>query len=285
MSWINYHGHCNYCDGHGRIEEYIKSAIELNMPAIGISSHAPVPFDCFWTMKEEDLPLYLKELDDLQMKYKEKISVFKSLEVDYIPGLAGPAVIENLDLSLDYLIGSIHFVDNYKDGTPWGIDGNFEEFDDGLQRIFNGNIKSAVQRFYQLTREMIQNGGFDIIGHVDKIKMHNVSKELFNESEPWYQQELEETLDMIAKNNIIVEINTKSFQKNGLLFPGKEYFSLLKSKGIAVTINSDAHYPSDLENSFPYVANELLKVGFCTLNEFIEGEWKEVAFHSEGLSY
>ncbi len=285
MSWINYHGHSNYCDGHGRIEEYIQSAIDLHMPAIGISSHAPVPFDCFWTMKEKDLSLYLKELEDLKVKYKDKIDVYKSLEVDYIPGVAGPSIVKEKELPLDYLIGSIHFVDSFKDGTPWGIDGNFDDFDAGLQQIFYGDIKTAVQQFYFLTREMIKQGGFDIIGHMDKIKMHNVTEVLFNENEDWYQQELDETLDLIAKNNIIVEINTKSFKKNGLLFPGKEYFSILKSKGIGITINSDAHYPADLQSNFSFVANELLNVGFSTVKEFMYGEWIDVSFHSNGLSY
>ncbi len=209
----------------------------------------------------------------------------ESLEVDYIPGLAGPSIVKKNELPLDYLIGSIHFVDSFKDGTPWGVDGNFDDFNEGLQKIFNGDIKLVVQRFYQLTREMINLGGFDIIGHMDKIKMHNVTKMLFNEKEEWYQQELEETLDLIAKNNIIVEINTKSFKKNGLLFPGKEYFSTLKSKGIGITINSDAHYPDDLQSDFSFVANELLNVVFSTVKEFMNGEWIDVSFHSNGLIY
>ncbi len=282
MSWTNYHGHCNYCDGHGYMEEYIEEAIKLGMPMIGISSHAPVPFDCFWTMKQEQLEKYFIDIKKLKEKYVDKIKILKSLEVDYVPDVTGPALF--LDTySLDYTIGSIHFVDWFSDGRAWGIDGSFNEFDEGLQKIFRGDIKAAVKRFYELSREMINHGKIDIIGHIDKIKMHNKTKVLFEEHESWYQEELQKTFDILAKNNIIVEINTKSYQKNGLIFPGVEYFSLMKDKGISVTINSDAHYPADLISGFSAVASELLKAGYQTLKVFGENQWIDVAFNEKGL--
>ncbi len=283
MRWTNYHGHCNYCDGHGSIEEYINAAINLGMPMIGISSHAPVPFDCFWTMKAEALKDYFSEIDVLKEKYRGKIQILKSLEIDYVPNITGPSLFFD-KYNLDYAIGSIHFVDWISDGNGWGIDGSFDEFNEGLQKIFDGDVKAAVKRFYELSREMIDNGKFSIIGHLDKIKMHNVTKVLFEEKEKWYQEELVKTFDLLSKNNIIVEINTKSYKRNGLIFPGVEYFSMMQRKGISVTINSDAHYPSDLITGFSFVASELLKAGYQTLKVFDDHKWIDVTFNQNGIN-
>ncbi len=285
MAWTNYHGHCNYCDGNGKIEEYILKAIEFNMPVIGISSHAPVPFDCFWTMKENLLESYDKEVEDLKESYSSKITILKSLELDYIPEIGGfnKQVLEKIDL--DYRIGSIHFIDRLSNGNFWGIDGSFDEFKEGLDDIFNNDIKAAVKRFYELTRDMIKTQDFEIIGHFDKIKMHNVTEPLFDESDHWYISEVESVLELIKEKGIIVEINTKSYERNGLLFPGPEIFPLLKKFDIPITINSDAHFPDKLQSSYVEVAKMLHDAGFNELREYIEGKWCDVSFTKEGLKW
>jgi histidinol-phosphatase (PHP family) len=283
MSWTNYHGHCDYCDGHGKIEEYVQSAINIGMPIIGISSHAPVPFDCFWTMKKERLRNYLSELKTIKEKYKEQIEILTSLEIDYIPDVTGPDFFREDITGLNYKVGSIHFVDQFQNGEPWAIDGSFDEFKKGIDEIFNGDVKVAVQRFYQLTREMIESQSFDIIGHFDKIKMHNITQQMFEANEQWYVDEVESVLDLIASKGIIVEINTKSFERDGMLFPGVDLFRKLHEKGINVTINSDAHYPEKLISGFNYVAEKLLQSGFIYISEYKDGKWENYKFTKDGI--
>ncbi|GAF03688.1 histidinol-phosphatase [Saccharicrinis fermentans] len=283
MGWTNYHGHCNYCDGNGQIEAYIQQAIKYKMKAIGISSHAPVPFECFWTMKANELGNYLNEIAKLKFKYQSEINVLTGLEIDYIPHITGPDADFLKSINLDYKIGSIHFVDHFDNGTPWAVDGSFYDFKDGLDKIFKGDVKALVQRFFQLSREMIRTQHFDIIGHFDKIKMHNVTAPQFDENDDWYLKEIDDTLNCIAQKNIIVEINTKSYERNGLLFPGVEIFPLLLEKGIPVTINSDAHYPEKLEVGYAFVAEALSAVGFKVLKEWVNGAWCDVEFNKQGL--
>ncbi|TLX78272.1 histidinol-phosphatase [Labilibacter sediminis] len=285
MSWTNYHGHCSYCDGHKEVEDYIIEAINRKMPVIGFSSHAPVPFDCFWTMPHERLSSYIKDISELKEKYNAQIRVLTSLEIDYIPNLTGPNFPFLDDVQLDYKIGSIHFVDKLKNGEPWAIDGSFDEFMVGVNQVFEGDIRRAVERFFELTREMIRTQEFEIIGHFDKIKMHNHTKPLFDESSDWYQAEIEKTLNLIADKKLIVEINTKSYDCNGLLFPGVDLFKKMLDKNISVTINSDAHYPDKLEVGYGYVAQELYNSGYRYLKELINSKWVEVAFTEKGLEW
>jgi len=283
MRWTNYHGHCAYCDGRGSIEDYVIKAVALNMAAIGISSHAPVPFTTDWTMPGDKLQAYLQEVDDLKEKYKDQILILKSLEVDFIPGIRTPVDTLIIDSQLDYTVGSVHFVDQMADGTRWAIDGPADEFQKGLQEIFNGDMKQAVLRYFELTREMIRTAQPDIIGHMDKIKMHNKTFGLFDENEAWYRDEVRQTMELLARQGVIVEINTKAFYRTGLLFPGPEHFSLLEELNIPVTINSDAHDPDKLTNGFEEVAQMLKTAGIHQLHEFVDGKWEAVAFEREGI--
>ena len=272
MKWTNYHCHSHYCDGNGTMEEYVKQAIEGGMLSIGFSSHAPVPFDCFWTMPKSKLVQYLSEIDELQKSYKAEIPIYKSLEVDYIPNLVSPDYYKKA-CDLDYVIGSIHFVDAFKNGEPWAIDGSFAEFKKGLDKIFGGDIESMVKRFFSLSREMLHHNQIDIIGHLDKVKMHNVTQILFNEEADWYQNELQETLKLIKEKNVIVEINTKSYEKNGLLFPGIDLFQQLYEMDIPVMINSDSHFPHQQLLGFKDVGDFLRKIGYKYVKAFDGQKW------------
>ncbi|NPA37901.1 MAG: histidinol-phosphatase [Chlorobi bacterium] len=277
MRWRNYHGHCDYCDGRASMEDFIKAAIEFDMAAIGISSHAPVPFDTSWTMPGDKLDDYLNELKLLKRKYSDKIEVLSSLEADYIPGITGPGSERIKSLGLDYVIGSVHFMGQLQNGEYWAIDGSLEEFRKGLDEIFNGDIKSTVREYYRLQREMIEVSAPDIIGHMDKIKMHNHKFGFFDDNEKWYREEIEHTLEVIKENGVIVEINTKALNRNGMLFPGRKYFKRLSELDIPVTINSDAHDPFTLTNGFVETLEMLKDAGFSHLTEFVDGKWVPVA--------
>jgi histidinol-phosphatase (PHP family) len=283
MSWTNYHGHCHYCDGKGEPESYVKWAIEAKMPALGFSSHAPVPFESFWNMPHERLNSYLGEIDRLKLKYADKITIHKSLEVDYVEGLMGPRTEFTNSLNLDYVIGSVHFLGQRENGEYWAIDGSFDSFTIGLREIFGDDIKKAVHEFYYQQKQMVIHQTPDIIGHLDKIKMHNKHQPLFDETASWYKDEVRAMLENISRTNCIVEINTKSYSRNGLLFPGEEYFEWLKELKIPVVINSDAHFPEHLLDGFKEVAGMLKYHGIDEVIVLQNGKWNSCGFDENGL--
>ncbi|TRX71354.1 histidinol-phosphatase [Carboxylicivirga sp. M1479] len=283
MGWTNYHGHCEYCDGAGKIEDYIIKAIELEMDAVGISSHAPVPFPTDWTMPAYKLESYQKEIDALKIKYQDQIKVYKSLEVDYIPGLAAPNHEKINECHLDYTVGSVHYIGKMQDGTHWAVDAPADEFKKGLDYSFDGDGKRAAIRYFELQREMLEDAKPTILGHMDKIKMHNQTFNLFDEQEQWYVDEVIKTLALAKEKGVIVEINTKAFYRDDHLFPGPEHFKKMKELGVAITINSDAHHPDKLTNAFEEVAQMLVDAGYTHLTELIDGQWQEVPFTNVGI--
>jgi histidinol-phosphatase (PHP family) len=86
------------------------------MPAVGFSSHAPLPFPTDWTMTPELVPMYCAEIRELQAEFKDRIRVWLGLEIDYMPGLIAPHDQKFDPLKLDYRIGAVHFVGRFQDG-------------------------------------------------------------------------------------------------------------------------------------------------------------------------
>jgi len=280
--WANFHTHSKYCDGKGELTEIVEHAKVLGMKCIGFSSHAPLPFATYWTMKTERFAEYLAEIDSIQSALSG-IEVYKGLEVDYIPSVTSPNLFKD---KLDYTIGSVHFVEKFPNGTGWEIDGSHALFLEGLEKIFNNKIQDTVVRYFELTREMITNACPSVIGHVDKIKIQNIDNKFFNETDAWYQDEVKKTIDVIYTSGANVEINTRGVyqKKSSTTYPSPWILELLHEKNIPVTVSSDAHHKGDLINYFPETAAMLKKIGFKTLTVLSDGVWKALPYDENGFS-
>ncbi len=285
MTWTNFHSHNHFCDGKSPIEDHVKKAIQIGLPLLGISSHAPVPFDNTWSMKYERFPDYCCEIDNLKQKYSGFIRIYKALEIDYIPGQAGPSSRFIREAELDYTIGSIHFVGKYEDGRNWPIDGPQLDFGDGLQKIYHNDIKAVVKTYYGLTRKMITDDPPDIVGHMDKIKMHSQHGKYFAGDEKWYRKEVLETLDCISSANIIMEVNTRGLykKKSRETYPALWVIREAFQRKIPIMLNSDSHTPDELTGEFRETTLLLLESGYRTQRILTDHGWEDIPFNEEGL--
>ena len=279
--WSNFHTHSNYCDGKGELMDYVQTAEKLNLVSLGFSSHAPVPFHTTWCMKADQLTDYINSIEKIKTLNPE-VEIYKGLEVDFIPGVISP---DHFKDTLDYTVGSIHFVDELPDGTAWGIDDTHAVFLEGYSKIFNNNIQDAVTRYFELTREMISTACPTIIGHLDKIKIQNVDGNFFTETDAWYQHEITKTIDLIKLSGAIVEVNTRGIyqKKSETAYPSPWILEILYKKNIPITISSDAHHPRDIINQFPETATLLKNIGFKTISILHQKSWKPFSFNERGI--
>lgn len=280
MQLSNYHSHCTFCDGRSTPEDFVKFAISHGFRAYGFSSHSPLPFETFWNMSKDDMPEYLEEINRLKEKYADRLEIYTSLEIDYLDETYNPSIAYFQELPLDYRIGSIHFLplsEHLSEDNMVCIDGAFADYKDSVDRYFEGKISKLVTRYFDSTLKMIEAGGIDIVGHMDKIYMNGHKCEGFSFDADWYQKPFKAVLDLIAQKGLMVEVNTKNLIKKQQIFPRKEYLGLLKDMNIPVMVNSDCHYP-DLVNDGRTEAFEILKeIGFRTTRELIKGNWQDVA--------
>ncbi|PSR55851.1 histidinol-phosphatase [Adhaeribacter arboris] len=285
MPWTNYHSHCAYCDGSDAPAVYVEEAVNQGFTAYGFSSHAPLPFPTTWSMKMEKLPAYIAEVKALQSQYVSQIQIYAGLEVDFIPGLMGPKSKFIQAADLDYTVGSVHFVDTLPDGRHWEIDNKPAVFAEGWEQIFKKDTRAAVTRYFELTRQMVREQCPTLVGHLDKIKMQNTSTFYFAETEDWYQAEVVKTLREIAAAGVIVEVNTRGLYQNKTteVYPGRWILAQMQQLNIPVTINSDAHKPSEIAGKFDYAAELLLETGYQQVQVLLDGEWQPVPLTSSGI--
>ncbi len=273
----NYHCHSSYCDGKKRPGKYAQIAFDGGMKTIGFSSHAPLPFKAEWAMKKKDLETYFRDIEDLKSNYAGKMEIYAGLEVDYIPRISSPQSRFIRSLPLDYTIGSVHFVDKFRDGAHFEIDGSTTVFQRGLGEIFHGDIRLLIKRYYSLIRKMLERAPPDILGHIDKIKIHNRDKRFFDEKAAWYQEEVLHTLEVLSATPTILEVNTRGFYKNKTsdLYPSQWILQQAAEMGIPVTIDSDAHHPNELSLGFEQALEAIKKAGFDTFWVLSNFYWKK----------
>ncbi|MDE6113448.1 MAG: histidinol-phosphatase [Muribaculum sp.] len=237
----NFHSHTQFCDGRVDMEVMTRAAIDAGMQHWGFSPHSPVPFESPCNMHAGDVETYLSEVERLKGIYGDRISLYASMEIDYLGDNWGAATPYFRNLPLDYRIGSVHFVPSDKGYVD--VDGSFESFKVKMAEYFSNDIRHVVNLFYRQSMAMVEAGGFDIIGHLDKIG-HNAS--LFRpgiEDEDWYCRLVNDLIDLVIEKDIIAEINTKTYVSAGRFFPSLRYWQRLADAGVKMVVNSDAHYP------------------------------------------
>lgn len=283
--WTNYHSHCNYCDGSHEPEEYIKEAVNQRIKCYGFSSHAPLPFETPWAMPPEKLGRYLKETAFLKIKYQDLLQIYTGIEVDFIPGLISPHSDFIQQATLDYTIGSVHFVEQFGNGQFWEIDATAETFKKGLKEIFNNQPEAAIKQYYKLTRQMLKESPPTIVGHLDKIKMHNTKLKFFDEKESWYEKEVTKTLKALRKAGSILEVNTRGVYTGRTVevYPSPKVLKRAADLEIPITLSSDAHQPTEVASLFAKTVPMLKKAGFKKLHILWDGQWQACTYHEKGI--
>ena len=260
----NYHTHSHYCDGKGTLEDYIQEAIKAGLTDLGFSGHAPLPFDNSFSIKDDQYLNYCHEVNRLKEKYSGVINIHLGLEIDYIPSVHDdfrPLVEKG---NLDYFIGSVHLINRDHGNDLWMIDGSkIERYDEGFRRLFGVDIKAGVKAFYEQTNEMILSQKPPIIGHFNKVEMNNKNR-YFLPTDKWYQDFVNETLDIIQKSGCICEINTRGIYKMRYwdYYPSKSILKLMKERRIPVMAASDAHHPSEVAFLLDEVHEYLNEIGY-----------------------
>ncbi|MCC8088161.1 MAG: histidinol-phosphatase [Rikenellaceae bacterium] len=274
MNLTNFHSHCDYCDGRAPMEEFIRKAIESGFTSYGISSHAPLPFRTKWNMDMENLGNYLADINRMRSRYRDRLEIYSGLEIDYYNEEVNPANEFFSDLELDYRIGSIHFVRECME-----TDSGAEVFRENLHKYYDGDLDCLCTDYFDASMKMVDSGGFDILGHCDKLAMNAEKYSPGYSQKENFKTKVRELLDLSAERGIMVEVNTKKYSAIRRFFPDAEYFRFMKDQGVRIVVNSDSHRP-ELINDGRKEALEILKrSGFRTVSELHGGEWIDVPIY------
>ena len=252
---INLHSHTQFCDSRSSMEDILIEARKAGFKVWGFSPHAPIILDSPCNMKLEQVHDYLTEIKRLRNLFPD-IQILAGMEIDFLDKENGPASYQVKKYGLDYVIGSVHFIPNQK-GEFIDIDGSPERFQRFLNDYFGGDLIYVVKTFWQQTQKMIVAGGFDIIGHIDKIALNASYVDKGIEDTQVYRDLADITIEMAIKTGQAIEINTKHYNRYGRFFPNPKYWSKIISSGIEMPVNSDTHY-AELVDAGRFEAEMLL---------------------------
>lgn len=262
---VNYHTHCHYCDGKGAPESYIIAALEKGFSSLGFSSHAPLKETNDWTLKDDNVEEYLAEINNLKDKYRGKIEIHTGLEIDYYPDENRFNTFKKY--KTEYTIGSVHMVKPEGHDKYYSVDESEAIFRDVLESVFP-DIESFTREYYKNIRALIEQGGYDILGHFDLIKKFNKGDKFFREDEPWYKEEVIKTLDTLTDKDIIVEVNTGAISRGvqNTPYPSKWILKECYNRGIKICLNSDVHHPDNIECFFDEAMDMIKSCGYTELH-------------------
>jgi histidinol-phosphatase (PHP family) len=275
----NFHSHCTFCDGRSCPEDFVTAAIKNRFRAYGFSSHSPLPFETFWNMSKDDLPEYINEINRLKKKYAGRLEIYLALEIDYLDETYNASIDYFQSLPLDYRISSIHFLPRQKpllEKNMVCIDGGYPDFENGVNCFYGGSIRRMTEHFFESSLRMVEAGGFDIVGHVDKIYMNASLHPDFDPQAKWYRKPFLELLDLIAEKQLIVEINCKNKKRKEQTYPHIRTYKELKKRKIPIMVNSDCHFPELVNDGRDSTLALLKETGYRTTRELVNGTWTEV---------
>ena len=276
MILSNYHSHFKLDDGKGDLTEYAESALKRGLSIIGVSPHAPLPYENEWTMTIDGLSEYLAMMPRFKSEYAGRLEILTGLEIDYVPGKIAPSDSRWDSIGLEYRIGSVHSLEDAVTGEDLSVDGPVEELIKLLEHSFAGDIKTLAKAYFSSQSEMLELGGFDILGHCDLIKKRNTGNRFFDQNEKWYRDLALEMLKTAAETDVIVEVNTGGLSRGATteVYPSPWMLGKCLEFDIPLVLSADAHSPDHLDFHFKETIELLKTTGYGEIYFFSGGKWQ-----------
>ena len=267
------HTHTTFCDGHDDVETFCRRACEKGLESLGFSAHAPITgktgIRSSWNLPDEKLPDYLEAVRAAKKRWEGKLPIYLGLELDFIPGLIGPADRDYREMGLDFIIGSVHFVIPPR-GEPFTVDDSAENVDRGIQEGFGGDPMGMVEAYWNSLEAMIRAGGFDLLGHADLIKKNNAGNRLFSEDTDSYRKRTAAIAALMGSTGLSAEINTGGINRGKIkdCYPSPGFLKLFREHNVPMVINADAHKAEDLDGHYEEARQALLAAGYTETSLF-----------------
>ena len=191
----------------------------------------------------------LDEIDKLRAANPDvKIRAGIELDNDPVHSVAGRRWIEKHWERLDFVLGSVHFLEN--------PDQMFDTVPAGAEQFAGRDIDDIYADYFRRSREMAASGLVDCLAHLDLIKIHG-----HRPNSP-IEDLVGETLDFIAARGLAIELSTAGWRKPvNELYPSDQIIQLAMAKGIPFTTASDAHSHVQLGENYDRLADKIQQLG------------------------
>ncbi|HHV56981.1 MAG TPA: histidinol-phosphatase HisJ family protein [Firmicutes bacterium] len=241
---VDYHvhtlGHDAFYVKESEIARYYETALARGVKELGIADH-----DYYYTYFQPERIL-------AQARRFPELTVRVGIEVDYIPGREAEirALLEAQPL--DFVIGSVHQVDGF----------SFDEEKD-VPKYAAWETTALFRRYFAHVARAAESGLFDIIGHLDLIKIFNFvpAEDMVALAEP--------ALAGIRRAGTCLELNTNGrYKPVHEFYPAQALLARCHEVGIPLTLGSDAHAPEQAGRDIAAAAALARRAGYTAVATF-----------------
>lgn len=243
---LDYHihvlSHGEFAYKRAWLNRFVDQACSREIREIGFSEH-----DEFFT--QVDLAIFRQ----VKMERRSDITLKLGIEVDYTPGLEKELMRLVKLPELDYTIGSVHFIDG------WAFD--HPDYKDGYN---SRDIDDIYARYAELLVQMVNAKLFDIVGHIDLIKIWGYRP--CRHHQDYY---FEPVLNAVKASNMAVEINSAGLRKPvAEIYPAAALVKRMFEKNIPIVFGSDAHHPEQVGEGLQEACSLVRNAGYRSVVSF-----------------
>jgi histidinol-phosphatase (PHP family) len=255
---VDYHTHSSYFspDAASTMEELCEAAISKGVKELAITEHCDVngwngvPCDF-------DEELYFIALDRVREKYEDHLTLVYGLELGQPSQNSELAKRYSSNPKLDFIIGSLHNLNETEDFY-------FLEYPD------IDACRALIERYFIELREMIEFGGFDVLGHISYPLRYIRGRAGLGFDFTEYHSEIADIFRLLIASGMGIELNTSGLrQPFGQTMPTPDIVKLYREcGGEIVTLGSDAHSAQDVGSGIPEGIAILQDAGFRYLTVY-----------------
>ena len=269
-SFVSVHGgHSGQFCHHATdsLEEIIQLYIEKEFSWVGITEHTPAISDALLYPIQRAAGLtpesllrtfgkFMVECRRLQKKYSSKIEIFAAMEIETYSGYQEfiPFLINTY--RPDYIVGSVHFVDDM------GFDYSREQYDIAVETV--GGRDELYCRYFDQQYTMIQLLRPAVVGHFDLIRIFDADykKRLLR---PEIMNRIKRNLNLIKELDLIMDFNLRALFKGAdEPYISRVILEMAKELEISVVPGDDSHGLGNVANSMESGIAILEELGFDT---------------------
>lgn len=256
----NYHTHTERCrHAQGTERDYVLEAVKAGVSVLGLSDHAPFPdHDFGLRMPYGELHDYIAAVDRLAREYRSDITLYKGLEIEYLPQYRPYYQRLLNEEKLDYLLLGEHFY----------LDAHGE-----LRNIYYAQSTRDYVDYARAIAAALSTGCFRIAAHPDLFALGQFA---------WDRncdQASELIIEAACRSGTVLEYNANGLRR-GIhdypdgprpMYPHQKFWEKVAGSGIPVIIGSDCHEARQVWDDYlPAARKNLLELGIAPL-DYVEG--------------
>lgn len=266
--YVSVHGgHSGQFCHHAKdtLEDIVNTYIQLGYSWVGITEHVPGISEelLYPDQKEagftpefllERFAGYMKECKRLQKKYAAQISLIPAMEIETYTGYDTfiPSLIDRFQP--DYIVGSVHFVDDM------GFDYSKPQYDRTAEAI--GGYDNMYCRYFDLQYDMIKLLRPAVVGHFDLIRIFDPEyRSRFEKTE--IKKRIIRNLELIKELDLIMDFNLRSLLKGAdEPYITDSILKLASEMNISVVPGDDSHGIANIHMNMDLAIQKLQDFGF-----------------------